>query len=479
MAEEKTEKKDAKQADQQPAEEPAAPEKVSYAGKGEAFFQRAEDVAGTGNWDFAIELYVQGIRREPDNLENGHKKLREIALKRKAEGGKGPGLKDQWTHRQGKDPLDNMANASFLFAKNPGSAQYGEQVMKAAVALELTDVISWIVDVLLDNQRQAKRADKRLCVAMTDAAAGIERYDQAMQACNQAMLASPNDPVLEERMRDLSSQYTIQKGRYGDEAHSFTEAVADPERQRELMQDDAAYKDDDYLQRQIKKATAAYEKDPMEYGKINALADALLCFEEESYESQAVEVLKKAYKDTGAYQFKLRIGDIRIRQYRRKLRQLMEEGDEAKVEEFKKKQLDFETKEYKERSENYPTDLGIKFEYARRLFMRGEYDQAITYFQQAQRNPRLHLSALNYLGQAFMAKDWWQEATETYEKALAEEITEARAKEIRYNLSICYEHLERLGDAQEQLSTIAQNDYNYKDVKQRLEKVRDKIKESH
>ena len=49
------------------------------------FFERAEQVAETGNWDFAIEMYLQGILREPGNIERGHHPLRNVSLVRKAQ----------------------------------------------------------------------------------------------------------------------------------------------------------------------------------------------------------------------------------------------------------------------------------------------------------------------------------------------------------------------------------------------------------
>ena len=57
-------------------------------GKGKAFFDRGDQVAETGNWDFAIEMYLQGIEREPDNVDQGHKPLRDVSMKRMAQGGK-------------------------------------------------------------------------------------------------------------------------------------------------------------------------------------------------------------------------------------------------------------------------------------------------------------------------------------------------------------------------------------------------------
>jgi hypothetical protein len=40
--------------------------------KARAFFERAEEVASTENFDYAIELYLDGLRLSPDALEDGH-----------------------------------------------------------------------------------------------------------------------------------------------------------------------------------------------------------------------------------------------------------------------------------------------------------------------------------------------------------------------------------------------------------------------
>ena len=106
------------------------------AGKGKAFFDRADQVADTGNWDFAIEMYIEGLKREPGNLDRGHKPLRETAMKRKAQGGKGPGMMEGLKRRPGKDLTENVANAAYLLAKEPGSVAYMEQLMAAAQALK-------------------------------------------------------------------------------------------------------------------------------------------------------------------------------------------------------------------------------------------------------------------------------------------------------------------------------------------------------
>ena len=54
-------------------------------------------------------------------------------------------------------------------------------------------------------------------------------------------------------------------------------------------------------------------------------------------------------------------------------------------------------------------------------------------------------------------------------------MSEDRLKEIRYNLGCCYEQLGDLTKAQEQFSHVAQVDFNFKDVRQRVEAIRTKI----
>src|SRR6476659_4303444 len=59
--------------------------------KAKAFFDRGGTVAGTGNYDYAIEMYIQGLNLDPEGVE-GHQALRDISLRRKAGGGKAIGM---------------------------------------------------------------------------------------------------------------------------------------------------------------------------------------------------------------------------------------------------------------------------------------------------------------------------------------------------------------------------------------------------
>jgi tetratricopeptide (TPR) repeat protein len=443
-------------------------------GKGKAFFERAEEVAGTGNWDFAIELYLQGIQREPENIERGHQPLREAALNRAAQGGKKPSLADQWKHRPAKDPLQSLVNAEYLLSKEPGSPGYMEQVIKAARALDCRPVVRWACDLLLRVQKEAKKPSRRVLELLASAYDDIEAYGPAIQACQMALQMSPDDAKIRETITELSAKHTLQQGKYGQEG-DFVKGVKDMERQQRLIQKDAAVKSREFLESEIAEAKQDYLTSPTVMGKINAYVDALLKIEEEAFENEAIDVLTKAHRDTGAYQYKMRIGDIRIRQMTRRFRALKADGDEQAAAAQARRQLEFELEEYTERALNYPTDLDIKYELGRRQLLAGQIDEAIASLQQAQRSPKRHLRALGLLGQAFATKGWFHEAAETYERALSTGVGEERAKQFRYSLGDVFEKMGEHQKAMDQFSDVAQLDYNYKDVAQRVEALRRRL----
>ena len=445
-------------------------------GSGKAFFDRADEVGQTGNWDYAIDLYLRGILRDADNVDSGHQPLREVSLNRKLHGGKGPGIVDKFKRRSGKDPLQNLINAEYLLAMEPGSVEFMEQVLKTSRALEIPTTVKWICDILMEAMRQASRPNKRILLLLIDAYQEVEDYPSAISACDMAHQLSPEDRVLEERLTDLSTKYTLQEGKY-DGKGDFTQGVKDMDKQKELFQRDALAQDESYLNQQVDAARKDYRESPAVSGKVNALVDALLKFEDLGYENEAIEVLTKAFKDQGAYQFKMRIGDIQIRQMNRRLRRLRSAGDKAALTKAFKESLAFELQEYTERSANYPTDLAIKYELGQRQFLAGKYDDAISSLQEARRDPRMHTAAMTYLGRAFAKKGWLQEAAETFETALRGELPEQRVKELRYFLGDVLERMGELHRAREQFSQVAMMDYNYKDVRDRVENIRKKLQE--
>ena len=142
-----------------------------------------------------------------------------------------------------------------------------------------------------------------------------------------------------------------------------------------------------------------------------------------------------------------------------------------------KEQLQFELKIFKERVEQYPTDLNLKYEYGRRLFASGKLDDAIGMLQQAQRDPKRRIQAMTLLGQSFDKMGWYPQAVDTYSRALESELTEERAKDLRYSLGCALRAMGEKEKALEQFSQVAQVDFTYRDVRKQIEDLRKEMSE--
>ncbi|MHC4126235.1 MAG: hypothetical protein ACYSRR_07265, partial [Planctomycetota bacterium] len=73
-----------------------------------AFFERAKAVAAEGNFNYAIDMYLEGLRCVPDALEEGHIPLCELAFHRQGQGGKKPSMVEKFRRLSGKSPLEEL-----------------------------------------------------------------------------------------------------------------------------------------------------------------------------------------------------------------------------------------------------------------------------------------------------------------------------------------------------------------------------------
>jgi tetratricopeptide (TPR) repeat protein len=97
-------------------------------------------------------------------------------------------------------------------------------------------------------------------------------------------------------------------------------------------------------------------------------------------------------------------------------------------------------------------------------------------FQDASRDPRHKISASGKIGLCFYLKGWYADAIDVFNQAIeAYELTDDNiAKDLRYNLGRAFE---AKGDTEQALDIyrkIAQLDFGYKDVRQRVDALRKK-----
>ncbi len=462
------------------------PEENSQAlAKAKAFFEKARKVAETNNVDYAIDMYLQGLRYNPDALEDGHLPLCELALHRQGRGGKKPSMVEKMKHMRGKTPLEQMLNAEYLFAKDPEHQPYAEEMLKAAVAGGYNKTATWIANLIFQTNNATEKPSVKTYILLKDSYAALGQFDKAVVACQRAARLRPEDGDLADEFKNLSAELTMARGKY-DQEGDFRKAIKDREGQEKLHAQASIVKTEDYRITAVEDARKKIAQNPNIAANIFNLADALSGLENDQAENDAISLLENTYQAKKDFSYKQRAGEIRIKQLKRKIREakacLETNPDDAQIktalEQLSGQLHNAELEHYQLSVQNYPTNLAAKYEYAIRLVRNEKYNEAIPLFQESQKDPRRKIASMNQIGFCFFMKGWLADAIDVFTNAIEshELKDDAAGKELRYNLARAYEEQGDKEKALEIYRKIAQFDFGYKDVSQRVDKLRESQK---
>jgi len=465
--------------------------------KAQRFFEHAQSVADTRNFDYAIDCYLNGLRHDPDNMSK-HEALREVALKRKATGGKPAGIAEKFK-KGGKGTIDRLLHALLLSTKDPLNPALIVEVMSRAIEadeveteLHIAELAQWSGELAMQANQKRKKPDKNTYIKLRDHFAHIDAFAQAVQACRLALHLDPNNRELQLRLKDLDAERSMQDAGFSEtstDQGGFRKMVKDLKKQRELAQDDSISKSASDLDEIVARRLTEYEQDPQDLDGVKKLVDVLTQKGSDQSEQQAMDVLHDAWEQTGQYRFKMRVGDIRMKQMNRQLRKLKSQQDDNPSDTnlpqqwkiLAKKKLRFELTEYAERVQNYPTDLGLQYQLGRRLYATKQYDEAIGAFQQARVDPKHRALSEEYLGRCYMARGWVDEAIDTLRQGIENHPSDddSTAMALRYQLMLALDKaatdtqsLDLAGEAQKVASQILRTDINYRDIRQRMTDIR-------
>jgi tetratricopeptide (TPR) repeat protein len=430
-------------------------------------------------------LYLDGLRCDPDALQDGHLRLRELALNRQAKGGKKPSIMERMRYSRGKTPLEQLLNAEYLMARDPEHLPYIEAMLKAAVAGDYKQTMKWIADLLFAVNNASGNPSVHAYLLLKDSYAAIGLWDRAIAACQHAARIRPDDADIADEAKRLSAEMTVSRGRY-DEAGDFRNSIKNREEQEIFQSQQGVVKTKDYRVLAAEAARKAYEQNPQSAQSIFGLAGALADMRTDETEEEAIQLLEDAYKKRQDFSFKERAGLIRIGQVKRKIREadeILEANTEDSVAKSKHAGLvgqlnKAEMEHYGLCVQNYPTDLKAKYEYGLRLVHNQKYDEAIPLLQEAQKDPRHKIAAMDKIGLCFFMKGWYSDAEDIFTRAIdSYEIKDDDiAKELRYNLARSFEEQGKKAEALDIYRKIAQIDFGFKDVSQRVDRLRKEAK---
>lgn len=449
--------------------------------KAKVFFERGATVAGTGNYEYAIEMYLQGLALDPD-ATSAHQELRDISLRRKASGGKDLGMFEKMKlGKAGKDERETMLNAEKLLSYDPGNTDRMVVILETALRAGFYDTVMWLGPILQKANADSKSPDFNKFIRLKNGYKELKQWKLATDACTYALRLRPDDMDLQTEMKNLGAQHTMTEGRYGS-AGSFRDSIKDMSGQSKLLAGDKDVRNVDVMAGIIIDAEAEYLKDPADTVKLMKLVEALVKTENPDYENRAIELLDRTFQQTRQFRYRHNVGKIKFSQMSRMERTLRtnvqanptDPAARQQYVQYVREKTQEELTEFLLWIENYPTETQYRMEAAKRMFELGQYGEAIPIFQQVRSDPKYRVEAGTYLGRCFLMADFLEEAIDTL-KGIIDEYQlkgDTRSKEMNYWYARALEQKGDLPTAIKAYSQVAMMEFNYRDVQARIKKLR-------
>jgi len=459
---------------------PREPEKAAK------FFSHARTAHDSTNYEYAMQLWLGGLRFDPASMNGTESFLKSAQAFAGESGGKRPG-KDVANAISGRTEVDKYLGALLDWAVKPQDAGVGVKAFELAAGLQLSEPAYFVGEFVLGAALQDKKPRKDVLVKVMDCFAKLGAFDRALKAGEAAYRLDNADGTLGAHVRNLAAQATMNRGGYdkSGEAGGFRANIRDADKQRQLNESERIVKTDDVKDRVLAAAEEEFKRRSEDVPSLKRYVQALMERGRPEDEDRALEVLGVAFERTQQYEFRARMGEIRLRRQLRPIREMRARAEGAPADQALKDQLhaaetayiEAEVAELLAKAEAYPTDLTIKFELGARCYKLGKYWEAIEQLQEAQNEPKNRAEALRYMAHAFLKVDYLDESVETFRRALeTKDLLAALGMELRYGLLTALQKraessrdLAAAEEADKLASSIAMQQITFKDIRQRRE----------
>jgi tetratricopeptide (TPR) repeat protein len=458
--------------------------------KAKKFFEHARTVQETGNFEYAMQLWLGGLRFDCTNMEgmqaffNASSKYLETP-----ESKKGPGKELVRSITVGGD-VEKHLRALLEWALKPVDASNAVRAMETAAALSVREPGMWIGERALGAAVRATRPRKDLLLKVAENFVKFNSPDRAVQAAEQALKLDPSDGELGAYVRNLAATATMTKGGYDkpNQEGGFRQSIRDARKQQELDEGDRIVKTEETVDRLIATAEEQYKARPNDMPTIEVLGKRLMERGRGPDEERAYQIFMGAFTQFNQFRFREMAGDIRLRQSARKVRELERMLEKAQgdsmvlgmLDQARKDLLVLERDEYTLRVQAYPTDLTRKFHLGRCQFQLGRDDEAIALFQESQQDAKIRVQSLHFLGQAFFRIRYFDESVQTFRSAIdIGDMSAEMGLELKYWLMLALKeqgkasrNAESLRESDKIASGIMMKQFNYRDIKQQRDEIK-------
>jgi tetratricopeptide (TPR) repeat protein len=429
-----------------------------------------------GNFDYAVEVTGQVLKQTPGCL--AVRKLQRSAQLKAAEGKNKLFTKAFGSVTQAgfllrrKDPAKQMENAERMIAADPHNPAGLKMLAAAAVALELPETVAFAWECLRELQPQ--NCDTLLGLGEAYIASG--RAQEALAVADGVLKMKPQDGDALALMRKASVAQTMDKGKWEDKG-SFRDKLSDEKGAVSLERASKVVTSADMTRRLLEEALTRHWAEPENLDHLCLIVDAQRKLGDLAAAGEWVQKARQIPSGAADTTLERLESDLRVAVLEKDFAILQGQLD-AKPEDvgaavaLAKAQgelIEFRLGQARSYVARYPNDYGARFTLANLFFEKGDYQNAIANYQQAQKNPKVRIAALAGMGKSLKARRMFDLAVAQFQSAKAElPVMDDLKKEIIYELADCFEMMGKAKEAINEYKTIYSDDIGFRDVANKI-----------
>ena len=293
---------------------------------------------------------------------------------------------------------------------------------------------------------------------------------------NEIQKVNPGDGDAEDLMKRASVAVAMNKGNW-EESDDFRKQLKDEAEAQALEQASKSINDAKGLEDLIRQAYNNWEKEPENLNHYRQLSEL---YQKYGDLENAIAWIQEARKqDSGradvSLEEKERILTLEyfdgvIEQCENKYHENPNDTEiKSALDEAINNRKVYQKSQLESLIQRYPNDFGYRYELGVLLFEEEDYENCLAHFQLAQKNAKVRLDAILYLGRAYSRKNFFDLAIEQFNLLKSEiQIMDERKKEAIYELGCCYESMNKNSEAMEEFKLVYSADISFLDVADKI-----------
>ncbi|WP_437194514.1 tetratricopeptide repeat protein [Planctomicrobium sp. SH527] len=441
-------------------------------------YRRGNDAMQKQNWDLAVEMFSSCVKLVPGNLLY-RQFLRNSTKKKYNDNGKGAGtfgktklmgirsrIKKAKQAEQWEEASKAAEEGLYL---NPWDTQLNVELAEASTALERGEIAKFAyMEAIRSDQK-----NRQLYVALATLLHSRGEYDEAIKTWEVVSRLDPSDLTAMRKITELQTEKTTHRGGYED-AEKTRDVMANKNALAAKTSGNAA--PGESAEADLKHAIRKEPERVEHYMKMGTY------LKQNKRLQEAYDILEKGVEvsknDPAVIE---QLQDVELLLLKAELDAAKEKANSTGDAEDRKAAAtksvalrDRRIEVLTTRVERYPSNLILKYELAELLMQLQKWTVAIPLLQKSSQDPRLKAKSFVALGKCFVYDKKLPLARGQFERAIPDLNSESDPdtfKECHYLLARVCEELKDFVTAEKHYGEVLVIDYEYKDSKDRLEKL--------